>query len=103
MQCLAGASLQLGFLFMTTPHLVSPLTFYTLEEMELILQDKLEEYLESPWYRRDLAVTHEIWEKPEVFGISGMFIFCSYITIPSLIAVHPRNGPPRTHTLRCVL
>jgi hypothetical protein len=71
--------------------------------MKLVSQDKLENYLGSSMYQQDLAITHEIWGKTGVFGISGMFIFCSYITIPSLIAVHPRNGLPRTHTLKAGL
>ncbi|HYT40955.1 MAG TPA: hypothetical protein VEP90_01295 [Methylomirabilota bacterium] len=63
------------------------------------MQDELEKYLKSPLYQQDLIATSEIWGKSEVFGISGMFIFCSYITIPKLTAVHPRNNLPRSHTL----
>jgi hypothetical protein len=59
----------------------------------------LESYVASPGYPYDLAATRRIWSEPAVAGISGIYIFLLYLSVPVLLDVRSGRGSPARSAL----
>ena len=50
------------------------------------------EYVGSPSYVDDLSIVGTLWSPPETIAIAGAFIFLTYLTVPTLVAVRSSLG-----------
>jgi hypothetical protein len=56
-------------------------------------------YIESQTYVDDLAATRTAWGEPPIPEIAGVFVFLTYLSLPSLVAVRSGRGATARSTL----